>query len=179
MSVRFAYVLAMASVFIGLPSIFPQTLSPPATLAKANVVFAEVSDVIYPPLARQTRIQGDVQLELKVRKDGSIVSVDFVKGHPLLAQAALESARSSRYRCIECVEEVTSQILIYTYQIAKVADCCNFKPSELPEASTSENRVTVSGAPSCLCDPASTNTKARSLRCLYLWHCRAIRKAWY
>jgi hypothetical protein len=48
------------------------------------VVLTKLADPLYPPLARQTGITGDVELMLEIRNDGSIQSVDVVKGHPLI-----------------------------------------------------------------------------------------------
>jgi outer membrane biosynthesis protein TonB len=46
------------------------------------VVLTKLANPLYPPLARQTGITGDVELMLEIRNDGSIQSVDVVKGHP-------------------------------------------------------------------------------------------------
>jgi len=51
----------------------------------------------YPPLARQTRIAGTVRLHGIVGKDGRILSLEVVSGHPLLQQAALDAVRQWRY----------------------------------------------------------------------------------
>lgn len=53
---------------------------------------------IYPPLARQARIQGRVQLEAIISKIGAIESLRVVSGHPLLVQAALDAVKQWRYR---------------------------------------------------------------------------------
>lgn len=52
----------------------------------------------YPPLARQTGIQGAVVLHAVISKDGSIESVHVLSGHPLLIPAALHAVRQWRYR---------------------------------------------------------------------------------
>ena len=41
---------------------------------------------VYPPLARSTRIQGAVVLDVGIGKDGSVVEAKLVSGHPLLAR---------------------------------------------------------------------------------------------
>ena len=53
---------------------------------------------VYPPPARQARIQGTVLLEAIIGKDGSIENLRVVSGHPMLAPAALEAVRQWRYR---------------------------------------------------------------------------------
>lgn len=52
----------------------------------------------YPAIARQTRIQGTVQLHAVIARDGSIVSLEALSGHPLLIRAALDAVRQWRYR---------------------------------------------------------------------------------
>ncbi|MGE5206888.1 MAG: energy transducer TonB [Chlamydiota bacterium] len=53
---------------------------------------------VYPPLARQARIQGAVMLEAIIGKDGRIENLRLVSGHPMLAPAAIEAVRQWRYR---------------------------------------------------------------------------------
>lgn len=53
---------------------------------------------VYPPLARQARIQGTVRLEAIISKDGTIENLEVVSGHPLLIQAALSAVRTWRYQ---------------------------------------------------------------------------------
>lgn len=56
----------------------------------------EHAEPIYPPLARQTRISGDVRV--KVTTDGeSVTNVEAVSGHPLLFKAAEENVRSWKF----------------------------------------------------------------------------------
>jgi protein TonB len=52
----------------------------------------------YPPLARQTRIQGTVKLHAIISKTGTVQQLEVVSGHPLLVQAALDAVRQWRYR---------------------------------------------------------------------------------
>jgi protein TonB len=53
---------------------------------------------VYPPLARQARIQGTVRLQAIIAKDGTIQSLEVVSGHPLLVQSALDAVRQWRYQ---------------------------------------------------------------------------------
>jgi TonB family protein len=70
-----------------------------------NVSVVKLFPPVYPPLAKQARIAGDVQLTLAVRPDGSINSATVVSGHPLLKQAALDSAQRSQFACEKCGDE--------------------------------------------------------------------------
>jgi protein TonB len=53
---------------------------------------------IYPALAKQARIQGPVELQAIISKTGTIEHLVVVRGHPMLAAAALEAVRQWRYR---------------------------------------------------------------------------------
>ena len=66
-----------------------------------NVVAAKIINRItpaYPPLARQTRIQGTVKLHAIIAKDGTVQQLEVLSGHPLLVQAALDAVRQWRYQ---------------------------------------------------------------------------------
>ena len=54
-------------------------------------------DPVYPPLARQTRISGTVRLRGIIGKDGSVLELSVLSGHPLLIQSALEAVRKWKY----------------------------------------------------------------------------------
>lgn len=52
---------------------------------------------MYPPDAKQARIQGKVTLNAIIGKDGHIENLTVVSGHPLLVQAALEAVKDWVY----------------------------------------------------------------------------------
>ena len=52
---------------------------------------------VYPPLARQARIQGTVVLSIVINKDGEVRDPRLVSGHPMLAPAAIEAVRQWKY----------------------------------------------------------------------------------
>jgi protein TonB len=52
----------------------------------------------YPQLARMARIEGAVELEAVISKDGTIEELKVLRGHPLLVKAALEAVRQWRYQ---------------------------------------------------------------------------------
>lgn len=53
---------------------------------------------IYPALARQARISGTVRLEGVIARDGKVVNLQVISGHPLLINAAVEAVRQWIYR---------------------------------------------------------------------------------
>ena len=53
---------------------------------------------VYPALARQAGIQGTVQLQAIIAKDGTVANLTVVSGHPMLVPAALDAVRQWRYQ---------------------------------------------------------------------------------
>jgi periplasmic protein TonB len=53
---------------------------------------------VYPPLARQARIQGSVLLRAIISRTGTIENLNVISGHPMLVGAAIEAVRQWRYR---------------------------------------------------------------------------------
>jgi TonB family protein len=52
---------------------------------------------VYPPLAKQARIQGVVKLHALIAVDGTIADLSVIGGHPLLVPSALEAVRQWVY----------------------------------------------------------------------------------
>lgn len=170
---------AAAFSFAAIPSSFVQaTTNSDAT--QSGVVLVRLSTPTYPRLARQTRIVGDVRLSLDIRQDGSVQSAVVISGHPLLQQAALDSAQESQFECRGCGEAATSFSLVYTFQLTE-PDCSevtNGASSSVQQDGKSkiqilqsENHVQVIGQAVFTCDPDITMRKVRSAKCLYLWKC--------
>ncbi|MBS1839954.1 MAG: TonB family protein [Acidobacteria bacterium] len=76
---------------------------------------------VYPPLARQTKIQGTVQLHVVLSKDGSVQQLEALSGHPLLMQSAIDAVRQWKYQPTllngEPVEVDTTIDVIYSLNI--------------------------------------------------------------
>jgi protein TonB len=53
---------------------------------------------LYPPLARQARIQGTVKLQAIISRDGTIQQLQVMQGHPLLVPNALEAVKQWVYK---------------------------------------------------------------------------------
>jgi TonB family protein len=52
----------------------------------------------YPPLAEQARIQGNVILEVWIDETGKMKNIRLVRGHPMLATAAIEAVKKWTYQ---------------------------------------------------------------------------------
>ena len=53
---------------------------------------------VYPPLAKQARIQGTVRFNAVIGKDGTIQNLTLVSGHPLLVPSATEAVSQWVYQ---------------------------------------------------------------------------------
>lgn len=84
----------------------PKAVAPPPTVPAQITVGGEVqagrilqqTQPVYPALARQGRIQGNVQLKAIISADGKIKTLTVVSGHPLLVDAALDAVRHWTYQ---------------------------------------------------------------------------------
>ena len=88
---------SIASIPAALPKVaVPQKVRVASGVAQGNLIH----DVRppYPPLARQSRIQGTVVLQAVIGKDGTIQNLRIVSGHPMLAQAAIDAVKQWRYK---------------------------------------------------------------------------------
>lgn len=73
---------------------------------------------IYPPLARQARIQGTVMVRITISQLGEVRDVQLITGHPMLAPAAVDAIKKWRYLPYEVdgrtVEVETDVQVIFT-----------------------------------------------------------------
>ncbi len=134
--------LLMASVFFSLTVSIAHSQRADSLLKPAPFL-AALYPPVYPPLARQARISGDVLLKIDIRPDGSVASAAVISGHAMLKQAALDSALKSAFLPQEASQGTTSYSLTYTF---------GFKTG--PDSGCTEG-----------------GTFARAAKCLYLWKC--------
>jgi protein TonB len=75
---------------------------------------------VFPPLARQTRRSGKVELHALIGVDGSVQALSVVSGDPLFINSALDAVRQWHYRPTylngQAVEVDTYITVIYTLQ---------------------------------------------------------------
>ena len=166
---------ALLGVLPAVTQSAPAPAGAPVDAHQARVILLKVSPPVYPPLARQARITGDVKIQLSIRKDGSVESAELFSGHPMLAPAALVSAKQSQFECKDCSAEVNPYTLTYTFHLDGE---CRFGPNcerveSPPKVEQSQGLVVLTVEPICICDPAGhiTTLKVRSMKCLYLWKC--------
>jgi len=82
----------------------PRPAAPPRALERVPVISTiEAAKLIsriqplYPPLAIQARIQGNVVLHAIIAREGAVSELQVLSGHPLLVNSALDAVRQWRY----------------------------------------------------------------------------------
>ena len=83
----------------------PFVPKPPAPVARPPRVSAMMEgylvhrvEPVYPPLARAARVQGVVELQAVISKQGTIEKLQVLSGHPMLVKAAVDAVQQWRYR---------------------------------------------------------------------------------
>jgi TonB family protein len=82
----------------------------PVSISRDNIGGHIVRRVapIYPPLARQARIQGTVILRVIIDKEGNVSNLRLVSGHPMLVPAAIEAVKQWKYTPYELNGEIVA-----------------------------------------------------------------------
>ena len=81
------------------PTVAP-TPPPVPKIVSGGVVNGKAVNLVkppYPPAARAVHASGQVQVQVTIDENGSVISASAVSGHPLLKQAAEQAARSSKF----------------------------------------------------------------------------------
>jgi protein TonB len=79
----------------------PKAAAPARIKQGGNVTAAAIvtqTRPLYPALARQARIQGNVVLHAIIDKEGKVAELQVISGHPLLVQSALDAVKQWRYK---------------------------------------------------------------------------------
>lgn len=78
----------------------PRAPTAPIVVSKGVQEAKVIEKVIplYPPIALRARIQGVVQLTALISREGRVVQLQVVSGHPMLIASAIEAVKQWRYR---------------------------------------------------------------------------------
>lgn len=154
--------------------------------ASSHIMVRRLSPPIYPQIARIAGTAGDVIVNVSVRPDGGIASVTPMSGAPVLAQAAVESAKLSQFECRGCGNSTETESFIYSFRQSqdKPDPCCCTSGPGIPKKPApgfqvlqSGNHITITAPPLCVCPDecsfawAKAHSRFRSAKCLYLWKC--------
>jgi TonB family protein len=96
---------AIGGIIASTPSVAPNSSGKPQVPGRitigGNVQQSKLVSQpapVYPPLAKQARIQGVVQLQAIINKDGTMQNLAVITGHPLLIPAALDAVKNWVYQ---------------------------------------------------------------------------------
>jgi periplasmic protein TonB len=97
----------LGGIIGGAPSAAPPPPPPPKPVTPSKVVIGgsvmaakriDHTQPVYPALARQAHISGQVVIHAVISKDGRVTDMNVISStHPLLIQAALDAVRQFRY----------------------------------------------------------------------------------
>ena len=93
-SLRVILALMAVSVFPGFAQETPKKVSRPEGLSAA---LSKVQPE-YPPIGRQLKIQGTVELEAVVAPSGEVEKVNILSGSPVLTKAAAEALKKWTFK---------------------------------------------------------------------------------
>lgn len=79
-----------------LPANVPTRIRVSGNVQAANLIHKTVP--LYPDQARNAGISGEVRMSAIIGRDGTIQHLEFISGHPLLVQAALDAALTWVYK---------------------------------------------------------------------------------
>jgi protein TonB len=101
-----------------LPMPVPATVQPKAPIrvggrVRPPRVLSKPSPV-YPPLAKQTRVEGIVSIDAVIDTEGNVVEMSVVSGHPLLISAALDAVKKWKYEPTYLNDQAIAVQLIVT-----------------------------------------------------------------
>lgn len=99
-----------------LPIPVPATVRPKARVGgrvRPPRVLSKPSPV-YPPLAKQTRVEGIVSIDAVIDTEGNVVEMSVVSGHPLLISAALDAVKKWKYEPTYLNDQAIAVQLIVT-----------------------------------------------------------------
>jgi TonB family protein len=125
----------------------------------------------YPAMARAARVWGPVELNITIRQDGTVDSVEVISGPPMLRAGAVESAKQTQFECVGCSADSRQFRMVIGYELTEPQ--CEEADKSYPRVSQSVGTITITGQPVIICDPEATveKVRARSAKCLYLWKC--------
>jgi hypothetical protein len=141
---------------------------------KAQAEITNAHHVTYPPIATAARVSGEVVLKVHLRADGLPSDVSVVSGPQILRGIAIEGAQKNTYLCRSCTESGAEVDLTYSFKLGPAIGCGEGGvDSSYPRFTHSGDIITIEAQPYLICDPAAevSRVRARSAKCLFLWHC--------
>lgn len=137
--------------------------------SKTLLTIVKLRAPVYPPIALAARVWGDVNLSVSLATDGTVASANVDSGPPMLREAAIESAKGSKFQPMREGQVGPAYQLIYRFSLEALR-CYQAPDPSYPLVKIELNTVSISGQSVALCDPAA-DIRVRSAKCLFLWKC--------
>lgn len=101
------------------PVIDNRPMRVPSSILQGNAI--ERRKPIYPPIAKQIHLQGDVSIEVMIAPDGRVESARIVSGHPLLADKAKEAALGWRFQptLLNNVPVRVTGVIVFVFKLSE------------------------------------------------------------
>lgn len=101
------------------PAIDTRPMRIPSSVLQGKAI--ERRTPIYPVLAKQIRMQGDVSIEVMIALDGRVESARIVSGHPILADKAREAALGWRFQptLLNNVPVRVTGVIVFVFKLSE------------------------------------------------------------
>jgi TonB family protein len=99
----------------------PPKPAPPLTVTKGITAGNAVTKVspIYPPIAKQMKASGEVQVEITIDENGRVIEAKAISGHPMLRAAAEDAARKWVFRPMRLDGKSMKQRDVLTFNFSR------------------------------------------------------------
>jgi len=87
----------LVCLFLFVPVVFGQSTLKKVSRAEASAAVVSKVAPEYPPVARQLKMEGTVELEATVAEDGTVSQVNIVSGNPVLTKAGAEALKRWKF----------------------------------------------------------------------------------
>jgi TonB family protein len=81
-----------------------------ATAADRQRALVHSEDPQYPEIAKKMDLHGTVKLKIWITPDGTVRKLEYIGGHPLLAESALKAVKTWKYTPSAQESEITVEI---------------------------------------------------------------------
>jgi TonB family protein len=99
------------------PELPPVRKTPPRLVSK-GVITGEATYLpkpIYPAIAKSSRAQGAVSVQVLIDENGKVIAANAVSGHPTLLHAAERAAREARFKPTRLSDQPVKVSGVITY----------------------------------------------------------------
>ena len=91
----------IGGIISSTPMAVPKVAAPQRVRVSSGVTAGNLINKVlpvYPPIAKNARIQGTVRLQAIISKNGVVENLHAISGHPMLIPAAVEAVKQWRYK---------------------------------------------------------------------------------